>query len=166
MLRTALLSAALLAAGCNPSIYVRDGVTDGDTFNLAPQALVDDDPVLQSWVAYSLTRSACQLEIGDGNPARATSYGCELTARRHLLESWEEHKLDGAYVRDRYLDTLLEVREAGFLEEYTVDFFADADWQVPAEVDTEAFREWRRRHLRRHRPETRWIGSWGYGHTQ
>ena len=51
-------------------IYTRDGVTDGDTFYLAPRAWADDDPVLQSWVAYSLMKSTCQLEIGGDNPAR------------------------------------------------------------------------------------------------
>lgn len=166
MIRTLLLLGTVVFAGCNSSVYVRDGVTDGDTFNLAPQALVDDDPVLQSWVAYSLTRSACQLEIGGNNPARASSYGCEYSARRSLVETWEEQKLDHPGVRNRYLDALLTIRDAGFLDEYTVDFFAHSGWQVPAEVDTGAFRQWRHRHLRRHRPETRWIGSWGYRHKQ
>lgn len=166
MLRPAILIAALTAAGCNPSIYVRDGVTDGDTFNLAPQALVDDDPVLQSWVAYSLTRSACQLGIGGRNPARASSYGCEYSARRNLVETWEEQKVAHPDASDRYLEALLMVRDAGFLDEYTVDYLAQSGWQVPIEVDIESFRQWRRRHLRRHRAETRWIGSWGYGHRQ
>jgi hypothetical protein len=54
----------LLLVACNSEIYTRDGVTDGDSFYLAPQAFQDDDPVLQSWVAYSLMKSACQLDIG------------------------------------------------------------------------------------------------------
>lgn len=166
MRRSLILITVLASTGCSPTIYVRDGVTDGDTFNLAPQALVDDDPVLQSWVAYSLTRSACQLELGGDNPARASSYGCEFSARRNLVETWEEQKHEHAGARDRYLDALLAVRDAGFLDEYTVDFFAHSDWQVPAEVDTEAFRQWRRRHLRGHSPQTRWIGSWGFRHRQ
>ena len=165
MLRCLLVSGVLLMTGCNPSVYVRDGVTDGDTFFLAPQALADDDPVLQSWVAYSLTRSACQLEVGGSNPARASAYRCELVARQHLATTWQEQKLEHPGASDTYLDALLQVHDAGFLPEYTVDFFARGDWQVPAELDTASFREWRRRHMPRHRPETRWTGSWGYLHS-
>ncbi len=156
---------ALVVAGCSADIYVRDGVTDGDTFFLAPHVFVDDDPALQSWVSYSLTRSACQLEVGGGNPARVSDFGCELTARQHLVDTWEEQKAEHPDAADPYLDALVRVRDAGFLREYTVDFFARGDWQVPAEVDTTSFREWRRRHLPRHRPETRWTGSWGYLHS-
>ncbi len=156
------LAAALLIAGCHPSIYVRDGVTDGDTFYLAPRALADDDPVLQSWVVYSLMRSACQLEVGGENPARVSTYNCELKARQHLLNSWQEKRELGVPREDAYLDTLLAVREAGFLDEYTVYYFGRDSWQVPAEVDLDAFRDWRGARLQGHRPETHLIGFWGY----
>ena len=62
----------LVAGGSE--IYTRDGVTDGDTFYLAPSAFTDDDPAFQSWVTYSLMKSTCQLEIGGENPARANSF--------------------------------------------------------------------------------------------
>ena len=160
MSRFIFLAAALLAAGCHPGVYVRDGVTDGDTFYLARRAYAEHDPVLQSWVTYSLIRSTCQIRIGGENPARASTYNCEYKARQYLLDSWLERPVRG----DAYLDTLLAVREAGFLEEYTVYYFGKDSWQVPVEVDMdmEAFRDWQRVHLKRHRPETRLIGSWGY----
>ncbi|NNF60581.1 MAG: hypothetical protein HKN06_04530 [Gammaproteobacteria bacterium] len=153
-----LLPAVLLSVACRPDIYVRDGVTDGDSFYLAPQAYNDNDPVLQSWVTYSLLRSACQLETGSENPARVSTYNCELKARQHLLEAWQGKP----HSEDEYLDTLLDVRHAGFLEEYTVYYFGKQVWQVPDTVDMDAFDNWRRVHLKRHRPETRLIGSWGY----
>ena len=153
----------LLALGaCNTSIYTRDGVTDGDTFFLAPHAYSNDDPVLQSWVAYSLMKSTCQLELGGHNPARNSDYGCEFTARRHLLDAWERQRAEHPAASDRYLDTLLAVRDAGFLDEYTVRYFGRDHWQVPAEVRLGEFREWQHEHLRRHRPQTRIIGSWNY----
>jgi len=157
-----LLFIAVLLAGCNPNIYVRDGVTDGDTFYLAPVALADDDPALQSWVAYSLMKSACQLEIGGPNPARASSYGCEFTARMHLLDAWDDQRRQNPAARDAYLDTLFAVREAGFLDEYTAHYFGADHWQVPVEVDLPAFDDWRRQQLRGHRPVTRLVGSWAY----
>ena len=153
----------LLALGaCNTSIYTRDGVTDGDTFFLAPHAYSNDDPVLQSWVAYSLMKSTCQLELGGDNPARNSDYGCEFTARRHLLDAWERQRTEHPQASDRYLDTLLVVRDAGFLDEYTVRYFGRDHWQVPAEVGLGEFHDWQRRHLPRHRPQTRLIGSWNY----
>lgn len=149
-------------AGCDTSIYVRDGVTDGDTFYLSEQALVDDDPVLQSWVTYSLAKSACQLEEGGTNPARVNTYGCEFSSRQLLLDSWDLKRAGNPAVRHEYLDQLVAVREAGYLDEYVVHYFGTRHWQVPAEVDVDGFRGWKRRHLRGHRPETRLIGSWNY----
>ena len=152
----------LALAGCDHSIYTRDGVTDGDTFYLAPQAWGDDDPVLQSWVSYSLTKSACQLEIGGDNPARNSDYGCEYTARQHLLDAWEAQRLEHPDARDDYLDQLLEVRNAGYLDEYTVRYFGRPDWVIPAEVRIDRFRDWQKQHLRRHQPQTLIVGSWNY----
>jgi hypothetical protein len=155
-----LLLPAVLA--CSSEIYVRDGVTDGDTFYLAPTAWTDDDPVLQSWVAYSLMKSACQLEIGGDPPSRASSYGCEFTARMALLDTWDEQKAEEPAITDSYLDTLARVRRAGFLDEYTVHYHGKKRWLVPAEVDLATFAAWRKQNLRRHRSRTRLIGSWGY----
>lgn len=162
MLRFPVLVAILVLAGCNGEIYVRDGVTDGDTFYLSPEALTDNDPALQAWTSYSLTKSACQLEIGGGNPARANSYGCEMTARKHLLETWDEQVDSEPSARDDYLETLAAVQEAGHLDEYVVYYFGTPAWQVPAEVDMAAFREWQRRYLRNHKASTRIVGSWNY----
>lgn len=149
-------------AGCNNEIYVRDGVTDGDTFYLARVASIDSDPVLQSWVAYSLAKSVCQLELGGDNPARQSSYGCELKARKHLVDAWAEHRAGNPGISDDYLDSLLAVREAGHLDEYTAHYLRRKNWHVPVELDISAFGEWRRQHLRRHRPQTRIIGYWSY----
>lgn len=161
MRRLAILPFLLLAA-CNSEIYTRDGVTDGDSFYLAPHAFKDDDPVLQSWVAYSLMKSTCQLEVGAEIPARASSFRCELVARQHLLNAWQEQRQQHANAADPYLDSLLDVRAAGFLNEYTVHYFGHKDWVTPTVLRDDEFRRWQRQHLRRHNPETRIIGSWGY----
>jgi hypothetical protein len=161
MQRLVLLPFLLLAA-CNSEIYTRDGVTDGDSFYLAPHVFENDDPILQSWVAYSLMKSTCQLDVGGAVPARVSDYGCELTARRHLVDAWEKQRQEHEGVTDPYLDGLVAVRDAGFLDEYTVHYFGRRHWQVPAEVRVDEFRQWQRKNLRRHKPETRLIGSWGY----
>lgn len=161
-MRYLCLIALFLIAGCNSEIYVRDGVTDGDTFYLAPVAMVDTDPVLQSWVAYSLAKSVCQLEMGGDIPARQSSYDCEFRARDVLVDAWAEQRAVHSGSSDDYLDDLLAVREAGYLGEYTAFFFRRNHWQVPAAIDLDAFKGWRRKQLRRHRPQTRIIGYWGY----
>ncbi|MCI0516985.1 MAG: hypothetical protein L0Y45_04040 [Woeseiaceae bacterium] len=153
---------SIAAAACGGEIYLRDGVTDGDTFYLSDIALRDDDPVLQSWVSYSLTRSACQLQIGGDNPARATSFDCELTARQHLLETWQEQRGESPVDVDPYLDDLLFVQQAGFLDEYVAHYFRRKSWQLPADMQSEAFHDWRREFLRGHKPQTRLTGSWNY----
>ena len=150
---------ALLLGACNGEIYLRDGVTDGDTFYLAERALHDPDPVLQSWVSYSLTKSTCQLRNGGENPARATSFDCELTAREHLVETWSEVR---AGTRNEYLDQLQRVREAGYLGEYVWAYTRERSWSAPAGLQMDAFTTWGREHLPRHEPRTRLVGHWGY----
>jgi hypothetical protein len=158
-MRACAAAAVAMLAGCNTGIYLRDGVTDGDTFYLAEWALHDDDPVVQSWVSYSLTKSACQLMLGGDNPARATSFDCELTAREHLLETWSEI---GGGATSEYLDALQQTRDAGYLDEYVWEFLRKPGWSAPADLELESFGSWRRQHLHGHEAETRLIGSWGY----
>ncbi len=143
-------------------IYTSDGVTDGDTFYLVPSAVTDDDPVFQSWVTYSLMRSSCQLMLGGDNPARASSFDCEFTARQELVNSWEEKYSINQEIKNEYLEALSAVNQAGFLAEYTAHYFGRKHWQLPLGIRIDAFRDWRRVHLRRHRPETRITGSWNY----
>lgn len=157
ILRIMLLPLAL--AACSGDIYLRDGVTDGDTFYLAQQALADSDPVLQSWVSYSLTLSACQLSAGSLNPARASSFDCELLARRHLTETWEDL---GRGTTDPYLDALLRVERAGWLPEYVAANHGRDHWVFPDTLDPPAYRTFARSELAQHRPVTRLIGSWNY----
>ncbi|MFK8029842.1 MAG: hypothetical protein AB8G18_06350 [Gammaproteobacteria bacterium] len=162
MHRCYLVLASLLVAACHSEIYVRDGVTDGNRYSIPESVLLSEDPVLQSWVAYNLSKSVCQLELGGDNPARANSYGCELSSRIILLDTWLEHRAEDSLLKDEYLDTLTAVRDAAFLDEYVVHYFGKADWFVPAEVDHKSFQIWRGNHLRHHSPYTRIVGVWGY----
>ena len=157
-----LMLLVLATGGCSGEIYLRNGVTDGDTFYLADRALTDPDPVLQSWVRYSLGTSTCQLQIGGDNPARASSFDCELGARHQLLDAWAEHRLAKPGIADPYLDTLSEVRAAGFLPEYVAHYHARKTWRLPDSLDAGGFSDWRRSNLRGHDPQTRLIGSWNY----
>jgi hypothetical protein len=120
------------------------------------------DPVLQSWVVYSLARAACQLEVGAEIPSRVSTFACESTARRLLAESWADEQLAVPALRDAYLDALVEVHRAGFLPEYVVTYFGRTEWVLPADLDVTGFRDWRREHLAGHRAVTRITGSWSF----
>ncbi len=159
----AVIGAMMLAAagGCDRSIYVRDGVTDGDTFYVADYALTDERADVQSWVAYSLDRSTCQLTLGGPNPARNTSYECELGAREALVDTWLEQRSRKA-ADDAYLDMLAEVSSAGYLDEYVWQYHRRRGWRRPAGLEMDAFGAWRSGHLDHHRPQTRLVGSWNY----
>ena len=157
-----LLSIMLAIAACSGEIYLRDGVTDGDTFYLAERAFTDTDPVLQSWVGYSLARSTCQLQIGGENPARESSFACELTARRLLMDTWLEQQAEKLVLQDNYLDELSSIQSAGYLNEYVARYFRKRHWEVPADLDISGFNRWRRTNLPGHKPQTRIIGSWNY----
>lgn len=162
----------LTSTGCDNRVYVRDGVTDGDRFSLPGYVYVDSDPILQSWVAYSLTRSVCQLEIGGENPARNSSFDCERISREALVERWTD--LGGVPVVTpdaevaqspgaQYLDELRAVSGAGFLGEYVWVYFESPDWQQPPDLALREFGRWRDENIgRRHKPRTQIVGSWGY----
>jgi hypothetical protein len=154
-----LLFPALADAG---EIYTRDGVTDGDTFYLAPGAFSNDDPAYQSWVTYSLIKSTCQLQIGGDNPARASSFDCEFRSRLHLVNAWQEKQALQPTISDGYLDALVAIQAGGFLGEYTARFFSQRNWSLPEGLRTDAFDQWRKTNLRGHRPVTRIVGSWNY----
>ncbi len=149
-------------AACSGGIYLHDGVTDGDTFYLAERAMTDPDPALQSWVSYSLARSTCQLQIGGDNPARASSFACETTARRLLLDTWSEQKAAGPGVQDDYLDDLIAVRSAGYLDEYVARYLKQRNWDLPHNLDASGFNKWRRSNLPHHKPQVMIVGSWNY----
>ena len=123
---------------------------------------MDDDPVLQSWVSYSLTRSACQLELGGDNPARKISFDCEATARRHLLTSWQEKKMRRPVPTNPYLDDLVAIHQAGFLDEHVFGYFRQRGWSTPDDLEMRAYRRWSTASMPHHEPETRLIGSWNY----
>ncbi|MEL6869630.1 MAG: hypothetical protein AAFO81_07510 [Pseudomonadota bacterium] len=164
----AAIAVALISlSGCDTRIYVRDGVTDGNRFSLPLMVYADSDPVVQSWIAYSLDRSFCQLEHGGENPARHSSFACELSARESLVERWRE--IGGRAIsgiddqQAAYLDIMAQAQTDGMLDDYVWHFLQRKQWIEPASLDAAQFARWRREHLpRRHKPVTRIIGSWGY----
>ena len=114
--------------------------------------------------AYEVSVNGVFLRIAEGAIRHVldVSESVREAARQHLLDTWQTQRAEHAEANDPYLDTLLRVRDAGFLDEYTVHYFGRSDWQVPAEVRLDEFRRWQRDNIPRHRPQMRIIGSWNY----
>ena len=96
------------------------------------------------------------------NAAQVSSFNCEVTAHRHLLDEWAQQKRDNPGLGNRYLDTLSDVQQAGFLSEYVVRFFRQEDWQLPQELRPYEFRKWSAEHLVDHFPRRYMTGEWIY----
>ena len=167
----ALLLAALACVACDTRVYVRDGVTDGSRFALPADAHSDSDPVRQAWIAYSLARSICQLDMGGDNPARNSSFSCERDARETLAEHWNRSRADltlaGKRLRAtqgaRYLDLMSAAYAADALDGYVWTHLRERGWSGPPDAAVARYRDWAAQHLpTQHRAETRIIGSWGY----
>lgn len=158
-----IASVVLVAlSACSGEIYLRDDVTDGDSFNISSTHAASQDPVTQSWIRYSLARSVCQLRMDTDNPARASSFECERNARRHLATAWTEYTDANRDLYDPYLNDLRFVRNSGYLDEYVAHFFGQPDWTLPGDLDMRRFHRWRKQELQDHDAVTHLIGSWSY----
>ena len=151
--------AALFLAGCGGvQVYNFGGEGRGQSFHVPAEAAMNESAVVQSWIAYSLSRSACKLEMGGALPSANTSFECELRPRRVLARRWAE-RIDSPDT-DAYLDQVAAVEQQGLLAEYVWHYFGRRDWERPSGLDMERFETFRRAELGWHRPRTRLIGYW------
>jgi hypothetical protein len=161
-----LLFAAILlvagALGCGGlQVYNFGGEGRGQAFHVPAAAAMNESAIVQSWIAYSLTRSTCKLEIGGEQPSANHSYECELRPRRVLAKRWAE-RMDSPDT-DAALDLMVRVDQAGLLEEYVWHYFQRDGWVRPEGLEMERFDRFRRAELGWHRPTTRLIGYWTSG---
>lgn len=153
-----LAASTFALIGCGVQVYNFGGAGRGTKFILPPGPAQSRSAVIQSWVAYSLALSTCQLEMGGELPSSNTSFDCERRARKVLIERWQG-RLNPSEMDD-YLDELASVQTADLLGEYVWVFLRERSWQRPQGLDLERFGKWRRQHLGWHRPKTRIIGYW------
>ncbi len=112
---------------------------------------------LPAWLLYAGSRARAIEKYPERRPQAIHyeySFEEELDARAALVQVWGELQAKDRR-RDPYLDTLVEVRTAGFLADYVWHFLRAPCWRtIPAGLRTAEFETWRDRHLQNHRAET------------
>jgi len=130
--------------------------------------IVVDETLLQSaagkqrteaWLIYAFFST-----LLDSEPGKPAGFPREAFARQRLAESWQKERPGVGH--DAYLDKLVEVAEAGFVDEYTLAYLAAPGWWVPPRVlgrlRWQEFGAWQAAHLADHRVETRSrVVRWG-----
>ena len=118
--------------------------------------------VLAPWLIYAGTRAHwIEKKFFDQNPGVRLyqyTFAEEVEARMYCVRLWRDVKAkDG--VRNRYLDDLITVMDAGFLEEYVWTYFRDSNWKESNILRLVEFDHWQSLHLRGHEPETRAVAK-------
>lgn len=143
-------------SGCG--IYTFSAGGHGTSFVLPPDAALNSDPVVQSWAAYSLAKSTCQISRDGERPSHYDSFECELRPREVLVRRYRDRS--DPVERDTYLDLLANVERDGFLAEYVWVYLGNSSWIRPDWLRLEEFEPYRRSRIPRHRARTRLIGWW------
>lgn len=121
---------------------------------LAPEVLEGGAGKMGPWLAYGASKSLAIDERGAANPnAGVDDFDTEYAARAALADAWKE--LRGKDVaKDPYLDLLVTVKDAGFLDEYVVLSFSRPGWTIPAKylpgIRFNDFIRWSDAHLPKH----------------
>jgi hypothetical protein len=125
---------------------------------LAPELLEKGSATTPSWLAYGASKALAIDESRAANPnAGVTDFDTEYVARAALVDTWKElREKDGA--KDAYLDLLVTVKDAGFLDEYVILSFSRPGWTIPAkflpDIHISEFLAWATAHLPKHQVAT------------
>ncbi len=152
-----LAFAGLVACGCahTPSPSGRDGfqVILEDAARSTSSGSPQPANYTAAWITYATIRGRTYEEVRDrGSRNRAgDDYLIEVRARSGMAAFWRDQRQTPEAASDAYLDKLVEIAEAGFIEEYVLGTFARPGWTVPSKelplIDFASFAEWGPVHL-------------------
>jgi tetratricopeptide (TPR) repeat protein len=101
-----------------------------------------------AWLAYTTAQAAtyeAARKAGDGNGS-PDDFIVEAAARKALASVWRQARAGQSPPADAYLDQLVAIDDAGFIDEYVLSTFASPGWVVPAAAlggtDLPAFWRW------------------------
>src|SRR6185436_1930222 len=162
MVRSHGLALALLAL-CPSCATSRNGsgpetAPDRAVVTVGPQAVAQGEQGLAAWILYGAAKAKVfEARLGKLHNQSGDDYALEMSGRSAMAEYWASQR-GKADKPNPYLDLLVELRDAGHLDEYVVTFFAKPGWTVPAaalaEFDLGGFTGWAGKRLDGHQPLT------------
>jgi hypothetical protein len=100
--------------------------------------------IIALWGSYGIALATAAEKLGHDD------FGAELEARSFLADAWKKDRA-GVAARDPYLDTLVAVRDAGFMAEYVLAFLTREGWTISggelAKLNVAGFTAWSSAHL-------------------
>ncbi len=127
---------------------------------LMDETLLDDnaDPnASAAWLGYALSHANWVKDnYVDKDPLTdyKVTFDEELLCRDNMVQIWYEIKEKTPGLTDTYLDEMLMVRDAGFLDEYVWTYHSQEGWPMPKELQLEEFNAWMDENLNQHKPTT------------
>jgi tetratricopeptide (TPR) repeat protein len=106
-----------------------------------------------AWMVYagtaqSIARSLWGDQVGNGTH---NDYSVEAGARSAMAAYWRDLQRRNEAPADNYLARLVEIDDAGFIEEYVISTFAEPGWTIPpaafATIELRAFWKWASEHI-------------------
>ncbi len=141
-----------VAFGWSASSVAQAPNESGDfTIVIDPAVFANENSALgPAWLLYAtaVVTAATSPEFRD---RPVDDYAIEVSARTALARYWSEERPRRARTQDPYLDTLVKIHDAGFVEEYVLAVFAQPGWSLSAaeldSLDLTAFGDWARDHV-------------------
>jgi hypothetical protein len=114
---------------------------------------------LPAWLAYAGARAAwMEKDFQEQHPEAVEyrySFEEEIEAREFCLKIWGKSKEKDPKLKDKFLDELRSVQQAGYLREYVWWNYYIREWQPkPEGLDLDGFKKWAATHLKKHTPQT------------
>jgi tetratricopeptide (TPR) repeat protein len=113
-----------------------------------------------AWLAYAATQiGAMDKRIKQHRRyVPPNDFAVELEARNVLAAYWRDSHAEGEQGADAYLDKLVEIADAGFMEEYVFVTFSQPGWTISAQdlaaIDLPEFAAWSEQHLATFKSQT------------
>ncbi len=112
-----------------------------------------------AWLGYLMERQIYMREhAAQYKPALGIAiptFAEEVEGRKTMSQIWKELKEKDQSCKDKYLDELIPVHEADFMQEYVWTYLRQESWSgLPKGLRLEEFSQWQQMHLKGHRPET------------
>jgi tetratricopeptide (TPR) repeat protein len=158
MVRSLVLVLSLaIGASCATSRGA-ETTPDRPVVTVGPAAVAQGTQGLGAWILYGAARAKVFEERqGKFHNQSGDDYALELAGRAAMADVWAEDRAK-ADKPNAYLDLLVDLRQAGHLDEYVVTFFAKPGWTVPgdalADFDLRGFTGWAGKRLDGHQPVT------------